>query len=266
VPTIDIADQRIHYIQQGSGIPLLIFSDHIHTSQAYKEELDYFCGRYQVVSFDYPGTGRSTRAVKYQDEVWYDLWGYWSDIGTHLLMELGIEECYVMGTGGGSLAAIHFAGALARMHGLKARGVIADSFLAKWNSQAMHRQLNGREHYYRRQADSLQQQHGDDWRQVVDGDTSFLRTMADQGGYELPTFILNSITCPVLLTGNLQDAMTPDVAGEYARLAGIIPDCSIYLASKSGHPYKEHPWMWSDPKAFRMITDLFLSKAEKTTI
>ncbi|MBE0409759.1 MAG: hypothetical protein IBX69_08505 [Anaerolineales bacterium] len=262
MPKIAIAEQEIHYTKQGSGKTLLMFPDHIHSSQAYAEEQAYFSDRFQVVSFDYPGTGRSTRAVKYQDEVWYDLWGYWSDFGTHLLLELGIEECYVMGTGGGSLAAIHFAGAHARTHGLKARGVIADSFLARCSGQAMHRQINGREHYYRRQANSLQQQHGDDWWQVVDGDTSFLRTIADQGGYEIPTFILNSITCPVLLTGNVEDAMTPDVASEYARLVGIIPECSIYLASKSGHPYKEHPWMWSDPDTFRMLADLFMSKVE----
>lgn len=263
MPTIDIAGQQIHYINQGTGITLLMFPDHIHSSRSYQHELDYFSDRYHVLSFDYPGLGKSTRSVKYDDERRYDLWGYWSDFGTHLLMELDISECFVLGTGGGALAALHFAGSHAKMHGLNALGVIADSFLARWDGQAMHRQLNSRDHYYRRQAKSLQEQHGDDWQHVVDADTAFLRVIADQGGYEIPAFVLNSITCPVLLTGNLHDPMTPEIALEYARLATIIPDSSIYLASQSGHPYREHPWMWSDPLSFRIISDSFLSKATK---
>jgi len=261
---IEIAEQEIHYTCCGSGATLLMFPDHIHSSRSYQHELDYFSQRYQVLSFDYPGTGKSTRVVKYDDERRYDLWEYWSDFGTHLLMELAITECYVLGTGGGALAALHFAGSHAKMHGLRALGIIADSFLARWDGQAMHRQLNGRDHYYCRKAKSLQEQHGDDWQQVVDADTAFLRVIADQGGYEIPAFVLNSITCPVLLTGNLHDPMTPGIALEYARLATIIPDCSIYLASQSGHPYREHPWMWSDPLTFRIISDAFLSKSTKS--
>ena len=177
-------------------------------------------------------------------------------------MELGVSSCYVMGTGGGALAALHFAGAHAKRHGLTDKGMIADSFLARWQGKEMHRQLNRRDHYYRRQAKSLHAQHGDDWQQVVDGDTSFLRVIANQGGYEIPEFILNSIECPVLLTGHLQDPATPGSALEYARMASIIPDCTIHLASKSGHPFIEHPFMWSDQGSFRGICDLFFSKAK----
>ena len=124
--------------------------------------------------------------------------------------------------------------------------------------------LDTREHYYTRNADSLLQQHGDDWRQVPDADTLFLWRIADRGGYALHDFVLNSITCPVLLTGNLHDALTPGIAGECARISAIIPDCSVYLAGRSGRRSgREHPFMWTDPDSFRTVSDMFLSKAQR---
>ena len=264
MPKIDIGEQEICYSEKGSDDALLVFPDNIHSSRAYDKEIDYFSNGFHVLSFDYPGTGRSTREVKYQDEQEVDLWNYWADLACHLLLDLGIDGCYVMGAGQGALVALHFAGRQARLHNLAAKGVIADSFLSKLDSRTLHRSLDVREHYYVRNAESLRQQHGDDWRQVVDADTLFLRRIADRGGYELPNFVLNSITCPVLLTGNLQDALTPGISQEFARISAIIPDCSVYLTSKSGHPFgEEHPFMWTDPDSFRKVSDMFLSRAKR---
>lgn len=265
MPRIDIGEQEIYYSEKGSGDTLLMFPDNIHSSRAYDEEMDYFSDRFHVLSFDYPGTGGSTREVKYQDEQEHDLWNYWADFACHLLLALDIGGCYVMGTSEGALAALHFAGKQAKQHKLAMKGAIADSFLGEVDGRTLHRSLDRREHYYVRNAELLQQQHGDDWREVVDADTLFLRRIADRGGYELPDFVLNSISCPVLLTGNLQDALTPRISQEYARISAIIPDCSVYLTSRSGHRFgHEHPFMWTDPDSFRRVSDMFLSKAQRT--
>lgn len=267
MPTINIGEQEIHYIETGSGDTLLVLPDNLHSSRAYTKEMDYFSDRFHVLSFDYLGTGRSTRAVKYQDEREYDLWNYRADWACHLLLELSIDRCYVMGAGEGALVALHIAGKQAKLHQLTIQAVIADSFLSRLDRRTLHRSLDVREHYYVRNAESLMQQHGDDWRQVLDADTSFLRRIADRGGYELPDFILNSITCPVLLTGNLHDALTPGIAREFARISAIIPDCSVYLASRSGHRSgREHPLMWADPDSFRKVSDIFLSKAQRVLL
>ncbi len=261
MPKIDIAEQEIYYVEEGSGDRMLIFPDNLHSSQAYAKEIDYFSDRFHVFSFDYPGAGRSTRDVKYQDEQAYDLWNYWADFACHLLLALDVNDCYVMGAGEGALVALHFAGRQANLHRIRSRGVIADSFLSDVDGRTLHRALDVREHYYVRHAESLRRQHGDDWRQIVDSDTAFLRQMADRGGYKLPDFVLNSIECPVLLTGNLQDVLTPGISQDFARISGVIPDCSIYLTSKSGHRYgEEHPFMWTDPDSFRTVSDMFLSK------
>jgi pimeloyl-ACP methyl ester carboxylesterase len=264
MPRIDIGEQEIHYSETGSGDTLLMFPDNLNSSRAYDNEIGYFSDRFHVLSFDYPGTGRSTRNVKYHDEREYDLWNYWADFACHLLLALDIDGCYAMGTSGGALAALQFAGRQAKLHKLATKGVIADSFLGELDSRTLHRSLDVREHYYVRNAESLMQQHGDDWRQVVDADTSFLRRIADRGGYELPGFVLNSITCPVLLTGSLQDPLTPRISQELARISAIIPHCSVYLASESGHPSgQEHPLMWTDPDSFRKVSDMFLSRLQR---
>ncbi len=261
MPTIEIAEQDLHVTEKGSGDVLLVCPGNLHSSHAYGDEISYFSNRFRVISFDYPGTGRSTRQVMYRDEREYDLWNYRADLACHLLLALGIEGCFVLGAGGGALAALHFAGTQARLHGLSVRGVVADSFLAQLPSRALHRSLDRREHHYARNAAALREQHGDDWRQVVDQDTAFLREMADRGGYGLPDFVLNAISCPVLLTGSLKDPLTPGVAGEYARISGIVPDCSLHLASTSGHRSgEEHPLMWTDPVSFRTVADLFVRR------
>ena len=262
MPRIDIAELEIHYVEQGSGETLLLLPDNLHASQAYARELEYFSDRFRVLSFDYPGTGSSTREVKYQDERQLDLWNFRADLACHLLLALGIDSCIAMGAGEGALVALHLAGKQARLHGLEARGVIADSFLCRLSSRTLHRGLDAREHYYVRDADRLEQQHGEAWRQVVDADTAHLRGMADRGGYELPDFVLNSIPCPILLTGNLQDPLMPGIAQEFARISAIVPDCSLFLASSSGDPFDyQHPLMWTDRRSFRTVSDMFLSRS-----
>ncbi len=260
MPTLTLGELEIHYVEAGEGETLLIFPDNLHASSARAAEIEYFADRFHVLSFDYPGRGGSIREKKYPDEQEYDLWGFWADLACHVLMALDIKGVYAMGTNGGALVALHFAGKQARDHHLEVKGVVADSFLARQDSRTMHRALDVREHYYVRNAKSLQRQHGDDWRDVVAADTAVLRQMADRGGYELFDFILNAIPCPVLLMGHQQDAATPGIAREYARISRIIPDCALYLSSRSNHPHIERPFMRSDPETFRKMADLFFSQ------
>jgi pimeloyl-ACP methyl ester carboxylesterase len=266
MPKIDIADLEIHYTEGGSGDTLLLFPDNLHASQAYKDEIEHFSGRFHVLSFYYPGTGRSTRDIRYRDEREYDLWNFRADLACHLLLALGIDTAYAVGVGGGALTALHFAGRQAQLHGLVPKAVIGDSFLPTLDRRTLHRWLDTRAHYYVRNAGSLREQHGDDWRQVMDADTAFLRKMADHGGYALPNFVLSAIRSPVLLTGSLRDPLTPGIAKAFARVAGIVPDCTIHLESSSGHQWgEEHPLIWTAPDLFRHVSGTFLSRIRAAT-
>lgn len=261
MPTIELANQTIHYREQGSGDVLLLFPDHMHASGAYAGEIDHFSGSFRVLCFDRPGTGGSTREVEYLDEYDVDLWGFWADLACHLLLDLGIEACHVMGAGGGALAALQLAGKQAAQHQLEVRSVVADSFLPEFDGRTLHRALDVRDHYCLRREKALAEEHGPDWRQVVAADTTVLRRLADRGGYALPTHVLKGITCPVLLTGHLADPLSPRVAHAYARASDSIPCCRILLAEGPGHPHLEHPLMWSNPELFRAVADRFLKQA-----
>jgi len=260
MPIKNIADIEIFYTKTGSGPNLIIFPDNHLSSAAFKNEIEYFTDRFEVVAFDYPTKGKSTHEVKYPDECEVDYWGFWADLACHLLIELEIKNCYALGVGGGALSALHFAGKQAAQHKINLHGVILDSFLADWDMRTLHRWLDVREHFYVRNEKSLLEQHGEDWRQVLDEDTAFLRSLASHGGYSVPDNILNAIPCPSLLTGHLQDQTLPNLAEEYARISKIIPDCSIFLSAKGNHPYIERPFMWTDSESFRVVSDHFLER------
>jgi len=260
MPFADIADIKIFYSRTGSGDRLVIFPDNHLSSLAYQDEIDHFSDRFEVIAFDYPTLGKSTHEIKYPDEREVDYWGFWADLACHLLIELDIEHCFAMGVGGGALSALHFAGKQAPQHKLSVQGLILDSFLADWDTRTLHRWLDVREHFYVRNEKALREQHGEDWRQVLDEDTRSLRQIADRGGYAVPDHTLNVIDCPTLLTGHLQDNILPSLAEEYARISSLIPNCSVFLSAKANHPYLERPFMWTDPESFRTVTNLFFTK------
>jgi pimeloyl-ACP methyl ester carboxylesterase len=260
MPFVDIADIQIYYSRTGTGDQLVLFPDNHLSSLAYQDDIEHFSSHFEVVAFDYPTMGQSTHAVNYPDEREVDYWGFWADLACHLLIELAVDRCFALGVGGGALTALHFAGKQAHQHKLQVQGLILDSFLADWDTRTLHRWLDVREHFYVRNQKSLQEQHGGNWRQVLDEDTRCLRQLADRGGYAVPDQILNAIGCPTLLTGHLQDPTLPGLASEYARISSLIPNCSLFLSAKANHPYLERPFMWTDPESFRAVVNLFLNK------
>lgn len=255
--TVTLGEFEIHYTFTGRGETLLLFADNLHAAQAHEQDITRLSARFQVLAFDYPGFGASSHAWLYPDELEVDYFDFRADLACHLLAEVNITACHVLGIGGGALAALHFAGRQAALHRLRPLSLVADSMLADYDARALHRWLDVREHFYVRHAHRLEAWHGANWRALVDADTRFLRRMAERGGYAIPEKFINAIPCPTLLTGHLQDPALPNLAREYARLSGLIPNCSIYLAGTSGHPHIERPFLWSNPTAFYQVAELF---------
>jgi len=260
MPTTTIADIDIYYTKSGSGEPLLLFPDNHLTSFAYKKQVKHFSNYFEVVAFDYPTTGKSIHEVKYPDEREVDYWGFWADLACHLLMEIEIDRCFALGIGGGALVGLHFAGKQAADHHIEVLGMVLDGFLADMSARTLHRWLDVREHFYVRNEKSLKEQHGENWREVVDQDTQYLRGLANRGGYQVPDFMINAVTCPVLLTGHLEDRTLPGLAEEYARISRLVPNCSIFLSAKANHPHLERPFIWTDSEAFYQVADLFFQR------
>jgi pimeloyl-ACP methyl ester carboxylesterase len=265
MPHLTIGELKIHYTLTSQGPEtLLIFSDNLHCAATHEREITHWADAYQVLAFDYPGSGQSSHEGRYPDELAVDYFGFRADLACHLLLDLNIDACHVLATGGGVMAALHFAGKQAPQHNLHTISLLADSCMADFDARTLHRWLDVREHYYVRNGRNLHTWHGENWRTLLDEDTRFLRQLADRGGYAVPNKIINNITCPTLLIGHLQDPALPDLAQEYVRLSNLIPDCSLYLSGKANHPHLERPFMWTDAQTFRTITDLFWSRHMKT--
>jgi pimeloyl-ACP methyl ester carboxylesterase len=118
MPSVNLSKLQINYAVQGTGDSFLLFPDNLFAFQAYPHEIETLSKRYQVIAFDYPGVGQSTHDVLYPDEREVDLWGFWADLACHLLLELKINACCVLGVGGGALTALQFAGKQAPQHKL----------------------------------------------------------------------------------------------------------------------------------------------------
>ena len=86
MPFMNITDIKIYYTITGAGERLLLFPDNHLTSLAYKDDIDTFAKRFEVIAFDYPPLGQSTHEIHYPDECQVDYWGFWPDLACHLLI------------------------------------------------------------------------------------------------------------------------------------------------------------------------------------
>ncbi len=72
MPETMLDGQKVHYLDQGSGEPLLLLPDSLHAAAAYTSEVEYFSSRFRVISLDHLGTGllSETRGMLLTNEQW----------------------------------------------------------------------------------------------------------------------------------------------------------------------------------------------------
>lgn len=238
--------RRIFYREKGNGPLLVLLPGNTSSSVNMQADVAYFSTRFKTVALDFLGTGRSDRV-----EVWADKW--WLQ-GAHqvrgLVEALGVEDCILVGTSGGAVAAL-----LAAIHHAEiVRAVVADSFLPYLDKEMLESSLiPDRINPNTGQIMFWEAAHGPYWKQVVEADTAMVERFVRQGG-DWFDGRLPQVNCPVLLTASKQDPVLPGVAGHMAAMAEQIPDSRVYL-----HHSGAHPLMWSAPGVFRTVCDLFLS-------
>jgi pimeloyl-ACP methyl ester carboxylesterase len=245
--------QRLFYRQQGDGPLLVVLPGNTASSAHLQGELDYFSKRFQVAALDFLGTGLSDRV-----EIWPDQWWYQGARQTKALIEhLGFEQAILVGTSGGAVAAM-----LLAIHAPeRVRAVIGDSFVEQAPPEQFRRLvIAGRTQRTPGQIDFWRAGHGDDWERVVNADTAMLERFADQGANWFQGQ-LDRLQCPVLLTGSLQDELIPGAPQQFCGMVEKIADCRLYL-----HPKGAHPLMWSEPRAFRTVSDHFLDDIQHEEI
>ncbi len=181
-----------------------------------------------------------------------DWWDKCADDAAALISHLGEQQCIVMGTSGGANIAL----LLAIRYPEYVAGVIADSCAEVYSPGNLRNEVSNRDLRTEEQIGFWQYANGDDWEAVVNADSGLLMNFADQGG-SLFNGKLDTIQCPVLLTGSLKDSFIPDIGEQNIRMAGQIQNSSAFFSNDG-----DHPFMWTCPDAFRSASRQFLKQFE----
>jgi pimeloyl-ACP methyl ester carboxylesterase len=105
VPHVDIEGVKIYYESHGQGFPLVLCHGLSGDTQAWVNQLPAFSQRYQVVTWDARGHGRSDSPA---DPNAYGLTRFAEDLKV-LLGHLGLEQVYLLGHSMGGGVAVRFA-------------------------------------------------------------------------------------------------------------------------------------------------------------
>jgi valacyclovir hydrolase len=245
MPFIMVGERRLFYREQGEGPLLLILPGNTASSASHLDEMAYYSNRFHVVSLDFWGTGQSERADSLPLN-WFHLAA--SDAAA-LAARLDPEKAIWMGTSGGGIAAL----LAAIQFPERVRAVIADSTPEHFDAESIEVLLADRGKQTAGQISFWSSAQGQNWQQVVDADTEFLRRLAFVSG-GLYNGRLTEISCPVLFTASLQDDLIPDVSGQVIKMAGQISGSQVFFANHGGHPL-----MWSCPELFRKFCDKFIA-------
>lgn len=82
---------RIRYVDEGSGPPLLLVPGHTSRVEEYDRVVGALCGRFRVLSLDFPGTGYSDKPDRTYDLAYYDR------VLVGFLDAMGVGECFLAG-------------------------------------------------------------------------------------------------------------------------------------------------------------------------
>lgn len=223
-------NNKIFYHITGKEEPLLLIHGNSVSSKMFDSVLNTYAEKYQVIVFDFPGHGKSSRLEKLETDFWY----YNSEVANALLEELKLKNVYVIGTSGGALVGIN----LALEHPDKVKFLVADSFEGEaplGNYTKTIKEDRERDKKSKEAQLFWEHMHGEDWEKVVDMDTEMNITFAKTGKSFFHKSISN-LYVPTLLTGSKQDEFCHHLDKIYADLKRKNPRLNIHLFENGNHP------------------------------
>lgn len=100
MPTLQVNDTELYYEITGTGEPLLLIHGHGSSTRDWAFQVDYFAGKYQVITFDVRGCGRSAKPKGP-----YSLRLFAGDAAA-LLQKLNVAPAHVVGISMGGMIAL----------------------------------------------------------------------------------------------------------------------------------------------------------------
>ncbi|KPU26975.1 hypothetical protein TR13x_07565 [Caloranaerobacter sp. TR13] len=236
----------IYYEVIGEGEPLLMIHGNTASSKMLKEEAKYYSNYYKIILVDMIGHGKSKRLEVFPKDYWIEN----TKVIFELCNKLKLNKINILGTSGGAILALNFAINKSEI----VNKVIADSFIGeKLTIQEAKKIKEERQIAKKNGGDKFwYYMHGEDWEKVVDADSEMLINYAREYGNNFKNN-LYKITCPVLITGSLNDNLVKNID---KRLTGVAKQIksSLTIFTSEG----EHPLMLSKNEFYRNITIKFL--------
>lgn len=223
--------RKIYFEEHGTGHPVIFCHGNTASSRMFSYLMPLYENELHCLLIDFLGCGRSDRTESFPPDIWISEAHQAAALADHL----ELPALSLIGTSGGAWAALNAAMILKD----RAVSVIADSFDGRTLGNSFSSGLlNEREAAMKDEAARgfYEWCLGPDWEEIVRKDTQALLECAHSG---TPLFLspLSSISCPVLLTGSLEDKMCRrNMKEEYEEMEELIDNASISLFPHGGHP------------------------------
>jgi len=223
-------NQRIFYNIKGNGQPILLIHGNSVSSRMFDSILKLYSQNHQVITFDFPGHGKSDGINKFETDFWF----YNALVANALLEELSLGKVAVIGTSGGALVGIN----LALEYPEKVKYLVADSFEGEYPLKSYISSLKDEREQGKKDSDTQafwQYCHGDDWEKVVDLDTEMLLCFSKLNHSFFHQSIAN-LKVPTLLTGSKKDEFCDYLEDIYLKMKEKNNMLEIHLFEEGFHP------------------------------
>jgi pimeloyl-ACP methyl ester carboxylesterase len=249
MPFFTFDNIQVYYEDYGGDKPplLLLHGNSVSAKMFNKNYIKFYQKHFRVITFDYPGLGRSQRLSYFRDDYWY----YNAHFAAFLLDQLGLKKVNVVGTSGGALVGFNLCILRADLVGK----MIGDSFmglgLSLEDSQSIVRKRS-KSKLQLMQIAFWKDMNGDDWQECADLDIDLMDRV---GKKQLLTIYgdLSSINIPVMCVAASTDELIPNTHLKVKQVADLIPN-SKYIS----YDYGKHPFMITEPNEFKKISLEFL--------
>ncbi|MDD3915430.1 MAG: GNAT family N-acetyltransferase [Bacteroidales bacterium] len=223
-------NKKVYFKEIGTGEPILLLAGNTASSKMFKSIIGKYSKDFRVILIDFPGHGKSERLETFE----VDFWHYNSKVCYQLIDFLKFDKVSVIGTSGGALAAIN----LALEHPERINYLIADSFegeypLTSYMDSLESDREKGKKNIFAKLF--WFENHGFDWKKIVDLDTEMLVTFSKLGKSFFHKSI-SKLTVPTLLTGSKADEYCDSLDKIYEALKWKNDTLEIHMFEKGKHP------------------------------
>lgn len=248
--TIAVGDLEVHYLEAGSGRPLILLHGGMATCEAWGEALPRMADRYRVIAPDTRGHGRTSNPARTMS------YAQFADDVAGLMAALGLEEPLILGYSDGGQTALEFG----LRHPDKAAALVLGGTvggpspaylaqLANWGFSApgevdLERLAAEFGPFFEQIKLAHAHHYGPDyWREFVAQISSLWLTLPHYSDARLA-----AIEVPVLVVMGEADELGG--VEQARRLQRCIPRADLAIIPEAGHEAVNLPLFWEKVRAF----------------